>query len=309
MVSCAALYAAARRGVLKDSDIGRAFSKLQAMPIRSARAYLIAPRVALAPCVRAYIVRNTIGADLQPHERYNHFPATPACTITWAMQGSAIRTSNGQTLPGPIVFGGPHTMPTTSYNPGPVHALTMVVMPDALRAMTGVDAGRHVNELTAAHEVFDADWLAMLRAALQAPDDAARVQLIEDFITPRWQAVRGDSWTNARTYRDWAQSLALRAAMTGVGRSVRQGARRIRAWAGLPLRTVQGLSRAEASFLEAQGAIQEGRLNWADVAHDAGYADQSHLCRESRRVTGLSPQELLRRIQEDESFWVYRVWE
>ena len=185
----------------------------------------------------------------------------------------------------------------------------LIVMPDALRAMTGIDAGEHVNRLSPAHEVLDAIWLAMLRSVLEAPNDAARVMLVEDFLDPRWQATRSGAWTSARSYRDWARSLAMRAAMSGLGRSMRQAERCIRAWCGLPLRTLDGLSRAEASFFDALGAHTQGRLNWADVAADAGYADQSHLCRESRRITGFSPQDLLRRIQEDESFWVYRVWQ
>lgn len=41
---------------------------------------------------------------------------------------------------------------------------------------------------------------------------------------------------------------------------------------------------------------------------DTGYADQSHLSRETRRITGFPPGELRRRIIEDESFWVYRIW-
>ena len=284
-------------------------NKLHAMLTRSATARLIAPRTSLASCVRAHIVRSTVGVELAPHERFNHFPATPTCTITWFVRGTAYRTSNGQPLPGPIVFGGPHTIPTVSYNPQEVQAFMLIVMPDALRAMTGIDAGEHVNRLSAAHEVFDASWLAMLRSVLEAPDDAARVMLVEDFIDPRWQATRSGAWASAHSYRDWARSLAMRAAMSGLGRSMRQAERRIRAWCGLPLRTLNGLSRAEASFFDAQGAHLQGRLNWADVAADAGYADQSHLCRESRRITGFSPQDLLRRIQEDESFWVYRVWQ
>lgn len=44
------------------------------------------------------------------------------------------------------------------------------------------------------------------------------------------------------------------------------------------------------------------------LADASGYADQSHLCREVRRVTGFSPEELYRRIQEDEGFWSYRLW-
>src|SRR5439155_19480364 len=83
-------------------------------------------------------------------------PATPTCTITWFIRGTAYRTSNGQPLPGPIVFGGPHTIPTASYNPQEVEAFMLIVMPDALRAMTGIDAGEHVNRLSPAHEVLDA---------------------------------------------------------------------------------------------------------------------------------------------------------
>ncbi|WP_442975510.1 hypothetical protein, partial [Salmonella enterica] len=94
------------------------------------------------------------------------------------------------------------------------------VMPDALRLMTGIDAGEYVNRVCAAQEVFDAEWQAMFDRVLHAPDDAARVRCIEEFLDPRWQAVRGGGrWGSARSYRDWAQSLAMRAAMSGLGRS------------------------------------------------------------------------------------------
>ena len=46
-----------------------------------------------------------------------------------------------------------------------------------------------------------------------------------------------------------------------------------------------------------------------DVAQASGYADQSHLCRETRRITGFTPDDLYRRIAEEESFWSYRVWQ
>jgi AraC-like DNA-binding protein len=281
---------------------------MAALPV-TARLFL--PRVSLASCVRAYITRSTVGVELSQQQRHNHFPATPTCTVSWFLEGSIHRVSDGSELPGPILFGGPHTHPTVSYNPGPARGFMLVLMPDALRSMTGIDAGQHVNCLRHAHEVFDAEWMRMLQAVLEAPDDTARIRCIEEFLDPRWQAARaGGSWGNASTYRDWAQSLAMRAAMSGLGRSMRQAERRIRAWCGLPMRTLLGMSRAEASFLGVLGAHAQGQpLNWAEVAADAGYADQSHLCRETRRITGFSPQELLRLIQEDERFWVYRVWQ
>lgn len=41
---------------------------------------------------------------------------------------------------------------------------------------------------------------------------------------------------------------------------------------------------------------------------DSGYADQSHLCRETLPVTGFTPEALRQRMAEDEGFWSYRLW-
>lgn len=80
---------------------------------------------------------------------------------------------------------------------------------------------------------------------------------------------------------------------------------RVQVW--LPLRELRGFARSEQAFFRAL-ADGDGPVRWTDVAADAGYADQSHLCRETRRVTGFAPAERRRRIAEDEGFWIYRVW-
>ena len=49
-------------------------------------------------------------------------------------------------------------------------------------------------------------------------------------------------------------------------------------------------------------------VQWAEVAADLGYADQSHLCRELRRYTGFSPQQLWRCVPDDDDLWVYKAW-
>ena len=55
-------------------------------------------------------------------------------------------------------------------------------------------------------------------------------------------------------------------------------------------------------------ALDMDRLNWSDVAIDSGCADQAHLCREIRRITGLSPQALRHALRTQEGFWIYRAW-
>ena len=44
----------------------------------------------------------------------------------------------------------------------------------------------------------------------------------------------------------------------------------------------------------------------ASLAADAGFADQSHLGREVRRVTGLPPGRLGELMRTDEAFWPHR---
>ena len=54
--------------------------------------------------------------------------------------------------------------------------------------------------------------------------------------------------------------------------------------------------------------VDQGTVSWAEVAVGAGYADQSHLCRVTRRITGFTPQALYDGILREEAFWAYRIW-
>jgi AraC-like DNA-binding protein len=134
------------------------------------------------------------------------------------------------------------------------------------------------------------------------------VALLQNFLLARWPHCRPDADRPGHDLQDWVRSLTLRAAHTGLGRSLRQVERRIKHWTGLPMRELRGLTRAEQAFFDAKAAQADGAVNWADVAHHQGFADQAHLCRVTRRITGFSPEELRRRIEHDETFWVYRIW-
>jgi len=100
----------------------------------------------------------------------------------------------------------------------------------------------------------------------------------------------------------------VRAIAAGKGRSMRQVERRIKAWSGQSLRQLQSVSRAEQSFFRVREALERGQVVWTDLAYESGYADQAHLCRETRRVTGFSPELLRQRIESHEAFWAYRIW-
>ncbi|MDD0839487.1 AraC family transcriptional regulator [Curvibacter sp. HBC61] len=281
------------------------------------RLYL--PRPSLVACVRGTMVRSTLGLDWADEQRFNHFPATPLCSLGWWFEGTGELLARGApaALHSPrrpygsrLVFGGPQTGPSITWNPGPAHGMMVMLMPDALQSLTGLDVAAWVDRIGDLREALPADWVAMAEAVLAQPDDARRVACVEDFLEPRWQAVRPQRPLQAQRYQDWAQSMALRAATSSVGRSLRQVERRIKHWAGQPLRELRGFGRSEQVFFQALAEADEGqRPRWAELAEATGYADQSHLCRETRRITGFAPQELMQRMTHDEGFWSYRLWQ
>jgi AraC-like DNA-binding protein len=277
-----------------------------------ATARLIAPRLSLASCVRGHIVRSTVGRPLlPPQQRLNHFPATSHCGITWFVEGSSQIVDPEGEHPNPlptVVFGGPHTRPFISYNPGPVHVFMVLFFPQALHALTGIDLSLQTNRITPIESVIDGPWLRLSEQVMAARNDDERVLLIERFLEPRWLVAREHGAARGGLLGDWAHALAAHAAAAGWGSSARSLERRIKARAGQPLRTLRRMNRIEQSFLQARDAMQDGAVPWADLAARTGYADQAHLCREVREVTGHSPTELARKARDDEAYWVYRIW-
>jgi AraC-like DNA-binding protein len=48
-------------------------------------------------------------------------------------------------------------------------------------------------------------------------------------------------------------------------------------------------------------------IDWAAHAADAGYADQSHLVRECKQISGRTPTQIVRQAPHDEADWMYRL--
>ena len=275
-------------------------------------AALWAPHSELATCVRAYVTRSTLGSHLAEIDRRNHFPAAPTCAITWFIQGDYAHLDLSGTpvcrdLPRPVMFTGPHTEPTVSVNPGEVDVFILLLLPDALQALTGLDIAAQVDRYCAPLEVLDADWLSMVHAVLHAADHADRSRIVEDFLLPRWRALDQKRVSTGTAFQHWARVVESRAAMHGEGRSERQIDRRIKDWTGLQLRQLRGMGRAESTLLQARDALAADQLKWVDIATMMGFSDQAHLSREFRRITGLSPS-ALKNLLMQESYWMYQIW-
>lgn len=284
--------------------------------VSAARSELWLPQPALASCVRGVMVRDTRGVQLDNAQRYNHFPAAPTCALLWYLHGECKllhprpREADHEVqhrLPA-VSLCGPFTQPTVSWNPGPMHAFMVLLMPDALHLMTGLDIGALVDRVVLAGEWLGPDWQEWLVQMQEAVDDEARLALLEAFLQPRWRQARPAGGLGGFLLADWSQSLALRASRSALGRSLRQAERRIKRWTGQTQRQLKGLLRSEQAFLQVAARQPTQAPNWADVAVQQGYADQAHLCRETRRITGFAPEALRRQMTTAESLWAYRLW-
>lgn len=284
-------------------------------PPGSARLWL--PPLGLSSCIRGLMLRDTMSLDLDHQALVNHFPVTFNCGLTWVLQGRAEELLPGEgghgtgpsvPLASNFVFNGPFNRPLAGRYPQPSKLLVLAIMPDAFTLLTGLQPGDYLNRMVPVQEVLGAPWQQMGQAVFDAASDEERMAVIEARLGAWWQAVRPAAPAVSHLMDDWLQGLSARASTSSLGRSARQIERRIKQWTGQPLRELRGVSRSERAFFQAAMAHEEGDVNWAEVADEAGYTDQSHLCRQTRRLTGFSPEELRRRIATDEGFWMYRLW-
>lgn len=271
----------------------------------------IVPRRSLASCVRAIVVRSTLGCALPDEQRLNRYPSTEFPALFLQLAGESVMVEPWvpeMVCPeGGALLSGGQTRPTASGNPGPVHFMTVLFFPAALHRLTGIDMSTIVDQFLPLDGLLGAEWLQLAQRMVAAASDEERVALLEEFLEPRWQAARRGGPVDGAV-GDWVRSLEAQAAAAGIGRSVRMAERRIREWAGQPLRRLRRLYRAEQSFFAARDAALRGNISLGEVAQLGGYSDQSHMNREAREMTGLSPGEILRRLQDDETYWIYRIW-
>lgn len=84
-----------------------------------------------------------------------------------------------------------------------------------------------------------------------------------------------------------------------VGLTPREFRRRVRREVGYGPKALQRVLRFRR-FHRALGKVTQGRVSLAAAALDAGYADQAHLSRECRELTGSTPAALARRNVQDD---------
>lgn len=279
---------------------------------------IVWPRPELAGCIFCMIVRDTRGVELDHTERFNFFPASPLCCVTWLLEGDCYLVSGAEQLKTPwagerlprFAFSGAQLGPLVSWNPGETYAITVAFYPDAFSAMTRLDLSDFTGRMMPAEGALPHPILEICRDAFDAiHNDGIETgfSLLENEIGKIWTGTRPDADRPMKWLKDWTRSLAMRAALSGPGRSTRQIARRVKSWSGVSQRDLQGLSHSEQLYAKLHEALEQGDVDWAELAAASGFADQAHMIRRMRSHTGFTPEQLRRSAANDEAMWAYRL--
>lgn len=274
--------------------------------------------MALSDAIVAVVSRNTCGIALSDAQRLSHFPASPFVCLSWYSNtdfGLVKRNGHGtewRRFDTDVLISGSQSGPTVSWSRGSGRGGMIYFPISTAMELFQIDVSMIQDRAICARRILGATWFEMLDALVDSDDDQVTLEIIGRYLEPRWRPShprpsRIDILRGAG--RRWVDGLAHQANEWQRSRSIRQVERRIKAFSGRSLREWQSLVGTEQAFFAARDR-QESRksLDWAAFAMEAGFADQAHLSRAVKRITGFPPAEFARRFVEDESFWIYRLW-
>jgi len=145
-------------------------------------------------------------------------------------------------------------------------------------------------------DVLGADGRRLAEQLREAPAWRHRFALLDEFLLRRLErgpqpaAEIGWAWQRLVTTGGLAP---IRRIAGEVGWSHRHLIAKFRQQVGLRPKTAARLVRFEGVWRRLE---QRKPLDWADIARDAGYADQAHLIRDFREFAGITPAELARKL-------------
>lgn len=275
------------------------------------KASLHVPQGELAEAVMGIGFLSTVDEPWPPAQpRLNRFPAMVYCGLTMFTDGHVALLGEGGAPLQPLgdwIISGPRTRPVASVTLAPLRCLEVVFHPDAFAALTGLSPGALQDREEPAADWLPGEWQEWpdaLRA--RVGDDAAQAAWIEQWLAPRWQAARG-SWN-----RGLGESLrhitrrTVAATLRAFDVGERQMQRQFRAQVGLTAAQARRLQRMNEAVYALRSAAADGE-SLAALAAELGYADQAHMARELRALTGLPPSQLSEKIESDPDYWPYRL--
>ena len=178
-------------------------------------------------------------------------------------------------------------------------------LPGAAQSLFNLDVERHVNQRGPLSDVMPE--LHQVLSASQGVLKATSAEEVRQRVTDAISALMGGRTAPdprvVQAYRMiWQQKgdVRLSEVAEAVFISPRQLRRIMVQATGLKPKQMMRMARLRAA---AESALESGQGSWGRVAADRGYADQAHLSRDVRELTGVSPSgldEAVRRIDHQQ---------
>lgn len=203
-----------------------------------------------------------------------------------------------------VWISGVHERAITIETDDGTHLVSVRFTPFGLRDLLGVSTGNTANRVTDASTLLGARMDGLRDALRIAPDPAARFAMLESFLLAARPNAAGESAEPVEHYvRDAADritrahgniSITSLHAHSGVSR--KQLTTRFTTAMGMSPKRFANLRR----FVWTVSQLRERtQVDWSRLALEAGYADQSHMVRDFKRVADASPTAFLRQRSPD----------
>ena len=185
---------------------------------------------------------------------------------------------------------GPTTGPVHVRAEGPVRVFGAGITPAGWSALVGAEASTMINRVFEADALFGHEIDTVVAQLAAAPDIEAMIPIASAAIAALIQATDGEALAFVRQVDAWLAScdspeIGELVATTGLSR--RQVERKCNALYGAPPKLLARKYRA----LRAAVALASGASSTDDVV-DRGFYDQSHMIREIKQFTGLTPRQI-----------------
>jgi AraC-like DNA-binding protein len=170
--------------------------------------------------------------------------------------------------------------------------------PGGARPFLGFDADGITETIAHLDEVLGTRVRDLRERVLERRGARGRIAAIED-----WLLERGGGALDANPVVDYLTSrlfapagLRISDLVEEVGYTQRHVAALFRRWVGLSPKQYARVRRFNSLVLHATGT-PESEPDWADLALEYGYFDQSHMIHEFREFSGLTPESYLERYR------------
>jgi AraC-like DNA-binding protein len=210
---------------------------------------------------------------------------TPLCALTAVLDLETPVRSDG--LPSSPVLG-LRDRPLQLTQTGPARGITIALTPLGAHAVFGLPLRELANTALGAADLLGPAVGLLLEQLAEAASWSARFRLLDGFLAAR---LAGGPTLARPLLGAWQRltsgPVRVDAVADELGWTRQHLSTRFREQIGLPPKTVARLAR----LYRAASLAGSGSLGWPDVAYRCGYADQSHLIRDFRALTGCTPTE------------------